>query len=297
MELRNLRAFKVVSEKLNITKAAELLGYSQPTITYQIKSLEKKIGQNLIYRSGNKLVLTPAGEKLKTHVNKLFEVIENMEKDLKELDNQHQSITIAAPEFYCSYFLTHVISEHFKKHSNTALKIESCKNKEIVEKVLKKEVDIGVVFEFQDKIAGIKNLLLEPEDFLLVTTKEIYLENNKNFSIILEKYPFISYTEDYNFKLKQFQDRCLKSINYSPKFIIELGSEEAIKRAILNQTGVALLTKLLIKPEILSEKLIVIHRFENKISTSLVLLNEKYKQEKIKAFTNKMKEVWKGLFD
>lgn len=42
MELRNLKAFKVVSEKLNITKAAELLGYSQPTITYQIKSLEKK---------------------------------------------------------------------------------------------------------------------------------------------------------------------------------------------------------------------------------------------------------------
>ena len=43
MELRHLKTFKVVAEELNLSKAANKLGYTQPTITLQIQSLEKEL--------------------------------------------------------------------------------------------------------------------------------------------------------------------------------------------------------------------------------------------------------------
>lgn len=43
MELRNLKTFQVVAQQLNMTKAAKILGYTQPTITLQIQVLEENL--------------------------------------------------------------------------------------------------------------------------------------------------------------------------------------------------------------------------------------------------------------
>ena len=54
MDLRNLKTFHVVSTYLNFTKAAQILNYSQPTISQQIKALEEELGHILINRMGKK---------------------------------------------------------------------------------------------------------------------------------------------------------------------------------------------------------------------------------------------------
>ena len=72
MELRNLKTFQVVAEELNLTKAAQKLGYTQPTLTLQIQSLEKELQHTLLTRIGKKTFLTSVGKKLKVRVDQLF---------------------------------------------------------------------------------------------------------------------------------------------------------------------------------------------------------------------------------
>ena len=64
MELRNIKSFIKVAEFENFSKAAEVLGYAQSTITLQIQQLEQELGVNLFDRIGKNVYLTDFGRSL-----------------------------------------------------------------------------------------------------------------------------------------------------------------------------------------------------------------------------------------
>ena len=78
MEIRYLQSFLQVAKDGNFTKAADRLGYSQGTVTVQIKQLEKEIGAPLFQRIGNKSILTSAGEKLIEYANQMLLINDNI---------------------------------------------------------------------------------------------------------------------------------------------------------------------------------------------------------------------------
>ena len=71
MDLRNLNTFIQTAELSSFTRAAEKLGYSQPTISFQIKQLEQELGVQLFERIGHTVSLTQKGrEILKKEITK-----------------------------------------------------------------------------------------------------------------------------------------------------------------------------------------------------------------------------------
>src|SRR4051794_17219620 len=123
MELRNLKTFKVVAEEMNLTKAAKRLGYTQPTLTLQIQSLERELNHTLLTRIGKKTLLTTAGKKLKVHVDQLFSLIDEMEKDMEELHGPAGVLTIAASEYYCTQHLSPIIKTYMDKYPNVRVSL------------------------------------------------------------------------------------------------------------------------------------------------------------------------------
>ncbi|HEY1496777.1 MAG TPA: LysR family transcriptional regulator, partial [Candidatus Solibacter sp.] len=67
MEPIRLRVFRIVAEELSFTRAAERLFLTQPAVTMQIKNLEEELGLRLFDRTGQRIVLTPAGQILKDY--------------------------------------------------------------------------------------------------------------------------------------------------------------------------------------------------------------------------------------
>lgn len=74
MELRNIKSFIKVAEFENFSKAAEVLGYAQSTITLQIQQLEQELGVNLFDRIGKRVLLSEKGRCLSFLANDMVQL-------------------------------------------------------------------------------------------------------------------------------------------------------------------------------------------------------------------------------
>ena len=82
MELLQMRYFLAVAREQNISRAAELLFITQPSLTRQIQNMEKEVGRPLFVRGGRKLRLTEAGALLQKRAEEILSLYEKTESEL-----------------------------------------------------------------------------------------------------------------------------------------------------------------------------------------------------------------------
>lgn len=288
MDFRKLKTFQVVADCLNLTKAADLLGYTQPTITVHLQSLESDLGVVLFHRVGKKTYLTPAGKVVKQYVDQTFSVLSDMERELKKMENPHGLLTIAAPEFYCTYYLSMIIHSYISQNPQVKLQLFSCDSNEAMKKVAASEADLAIIAG-PCHSSAMEALLLGKEDLILVTTREMYEKHGTRN--LLEKHPFITYKSGSN--LQKLVNECLDEYGINPATYVECVSDETIKRTVLNHTGTALLGSALIESELKAGTLVELHRFSEKIETSMVVLKQRMDENNIKSFAENVKGIWK----
>ncbi|CAG5090860.1 Putative HTH-type transcriptional regulator [Thermobacillus xylanilyticus] len=285
MELRTLKTFQVVATHLNQTKAAEILGYTQPTITMQMRNLEQEIGHPLFHRVGKKTYLTPAGKVLKQHVDRLMACVEEMNQALSRLHEPHGTLAIAAPEYYWTHHLTTLIHTFVQLHPQVKLKLVSCNSGDVMRMIASREADVGIVAGKQrnDDLAFVA---LDEEELLLVMRKDLHPD--RDLSAILQKHPLL-YKESYH--LDGLFDRCMEEIP-KPMTVIESGSEEAMRQAVLKGTGVGIISGDLIEEEIRKGELIPLHRFAQTLDTYLITRKDRSDELTIQAFVELVTEGW-----
>lgn len=290
MELRNLKTLQVVAEHLNLTKAAEQLGYSQPTITMQIKALEREIGHPLLNRVGRRTFLTPAGKVVKQYADQLFGVLQQMEEALYLLDNPFGTLVVAAPEFYCTEYMPQIIKMYVKMHPQVNLQVISCNSQETLRRIHDHQADVGIIAGTNDN-PEIHSTVVDLEEFVLVATPAIV--EGRTIADVLAEFPFLSYQEGCN--LSDFISQCLAEIGYEPTSVIKCTSEETIKRAVQNDTGVAFLSAALVDRELRAGTLVQLHRFAKRAETSIVCLERRKDEAAIQTFGELVMDVWKSV--
>jgi DNA-binding transcriptional LysR family regulator len=84
MDTRQLRAFCEVVERRSFSQAAERLGVTQPAVSLQVRSLEKRLGVQLVDRSGRRVEPTEAGRRLYRSAQRLLQIEEEIRDDLAD---------------------------------------------------------------------------------------------------------------------------------------------------------------------------------------------------------------------
>ena len=105
MKLTQLEYFCVAARYHNITKAANELFVTQPSVSNAIKSLEEEFGVNLFYRHNNKLTLTPEGEKFYKSAEELLAHADAVTSEFYELRKQATPIRIGIPPMLGTIYL------------------------------------------------------------------------------------------------------------------------------------------------------------------------------------------------
>jgi len=97
MTLMQMRYFAAVCQDENVTKAAETLHVSQPSVSNAIRSLESELGVPLFHRIKRRLILTQEGEIFRREVLSLLQAADRLEQKMRELGENRKLVRIGVP--------------------------------------------------------------------------------------------------------------------------------------------------------------------------------------------------------
>lgn len=144
MDLRQLEASTYVVETGSFSRAAELLHVSQPTISAHVTALEQEVGLTLIARTTKEVCPTEAGRILFEYAGQMLalrrQATERLRRFATELSG---TVTVAASNIPCQYFLPRLLSAFQKRHPD--VKFDLCKTDSAgaMEQVARREAEIG----------------------------------------------------------------------------------------------------------------------------------------------------------
>jgi DNA-binding transcriptional LysR family regulator len=147
MDTRQLAAFCAVVERRSFSQAAEQLGVTQPAVSLQIRSLEKRLGLQLLDRSGRRVEPTEAGNRLYRSAQRLLAMEEQL---LSELGDEAEGALVGRLEIGASTgpggtVLPVVLGEFQRLHPEVHVALAVSDTQHVVEQVARREVELGVV--------------------------------------------------------------------------------------------------------------------------------------------------------
>ncbi|MCL3994639.1 transcriptional regulator CynR [Streptomyces lavenduligriseus] len=170
LELRHLRYLLAVAENGTFTRAAEELHISQPTLSQQIKQLERLLGAQLLDRTGRGVRLTDAGEAYAHHARRALRDLAAAERavhDVRDLTRGH--LRLAVTPTFTAYLTGPLAAELHSRHPGVTLTLREMTQDRIEAGLLADEIDLGIAFT-GTHLPGITATELFTEALTLVTS-------------------------------------------------------------------------------------------------------------------------------
>lgn len=151
MEIKNLRYFLAVAREENMSKAAEQLHVSQPTLSKTLKALEEELGKKLFIRHSFSISLTDEGMLLRDRAQDLVAMSDKIEQEFSSLDDiTGGNIYFGLAESYQIRYLAREIYKLKEKYPNFTYHITSGDTEQVTEKLDKGILDFAVLCETPD---------------------------------------------------------------------------------------------------------------------------------------------------
>lgn len=188
------RIFYYVAKYGSFTKAAEIIGNSQPNITRAMNNLESQIGLKLFIRNKRGIVLTPEGEQLFEHIKVAFFHIYQAEEEMKNQSSMASgSVVIGVSEIALHEVLLPVLSGFNKKYPDIKIQITNQSTPITLEALRLSQVQFALVTTPFDIKKPMKSIPIKEFDELLMASENFReLKKGKQSLIELVKYPWIS---------------------------------------------------------------------------------------------------------
>jgi len=239
-----LKVFYTVAKRLNFTKAASELFITQPAVTNHIHELEEEYKVNLFNRSGNKISLTAAGEVLLKHAEKIFSVYRDLDFELNAITHRGTgTLRLGASTTVSQYIIPPMLADFRKKFRDVAITLQNDNTEQIENRLLRKEIDLGVI-EGRSKKPEIKYIeFLKDEIVLVARNAHPYVKRDELRLSDLTKIPIV---------LREPGSGTLEVIEHALKphkiklahlqVEMHLGSTEGIKSYLMHSECVAFLS-------------------------------------------------------
>ena len=151
MEIRVLRYFLETAREGNMTRAAERLFISQPTMSKQLKELENELGAKLFIRSNYSIRLTEAGLLLRDRAEDILSLVDKTEAEFKSLEETNSGdIFVGAPESEAMSLFAEAVHTLQKNYPRIRCNIYSGNLSDVCERLDKGLLDFAIVMSYVD---------------------------------------------------------------------------------------------------------------------------------------------------
>lgn len=244
--LQQLRGFCKVIETGGVSKAADELRLTQPTVSLQVQALERELDVRLFERRGPKIEATFEGRMLYELARPLVSSFDTLKEDFRARRDNIETgrVEIAAGESTIQYVLPPTVDEFVRAHPGVSLSLNNVTGREGLEMLRQREVDfcVGPILDTPadiefDPIVSFDPVLIAPLGHPLASVKRVTLGH-------ISKYPLI--LPPRNLSTWRQVEVVFQKENLPYQVCLEVGGWEVIKRFVELGLGISIVMSICI---------------------------------------------------
>jgi DNA-binding transcriptional LysR family regulator len=248
MLLAQIEAFLTVAERRSVSEAAGVLYVTQPALTTRIKNLERELGVQLFVRTPRGMRLTAEGRAFRSHAQRAVQALAEGRQLLRELgEGRVGELLVGAAPAISTYVLPLVLRRFQGAFPNVHLIVRTGHSEEILEMVLREQVQVGLVRELPHPATSARPLY-EDEIVLVVHPAHRFAAERSIAVAELadERLILFDRTSSYFVLTSAF----FREAGVVPRGVMELDNVDATKKMVEQDLGIAFLPYTAIRGEL-----------------------------------------------
>jgi len=245
--LKQLRAFCYTAQLGSISRAAEKLFLSQPSVSLQIQALERELATELLERRGPNIRLTPEGKILYEIARPMVQGIDTLPETFAAHCGNLESgeLNIAAGESTILYILPKIVKKFAETYPGITLKLHNVTGRDGMEMLRADEVDfaVGSMLEIPDDITYHPIFVYKP---MLITAPDHPLAKKKQDITLEEIAPYGLILPPRHLSTWRIVDLVFQQHNLNYRVALEAGGWEVIKKYVELGLGISIVTSICI---------------------------------------------------
>jgi DNA-binding transcriptional LysR family regulator len=252
VQLPHLATFSKAAELSSFTGAAKALGLSQAAVSQRVGALEKTLGKPLFKRQGGRVLLTQAGQQLHDYAQRILDLHREARREVAG----HEApvggdLLLASSSIPGEHLLPALLSVFGQQHPQIRVRATISDSMGVMAQVERGEVSLGLVGRKADKshlecryLASDRMVLVVPPDHGLSKWNKVSVKQLRRYPLVLR---------EVGSGLRHCFEKSLEKVGLSLtdlRVALELGSNEAIKEAVLRGIGIAILSTYAVQKEL-----------------------------------------------
>lgn len=295
MDLRSLQTFIQVAELNSFTRAGEKLNYSQPTVSLQIKQLEKELGVQLFDRIGHTVSLTDEGREVLTYAQQICHMSEEMAHGAAGQSEPSGVIRLAMADSLCTPLMIKGFATFRSLYPKVSLHVKTAGTDEMFRLLEHNEVDI--VCTLDSHIYNTTYIIFNEErigvHFICGADNPLAAKKELEINDLLE-YPF--FLTEKGMSYRRLLDEKLARNNEEIQPVLEIGSADLICSLVSENMAVSFLPDYVTEAAVKAGKVVRLEVKDFKVEVWKQFLHhrDKWVSSQMQALLNHLSQIILG---
>lgn len=244
MQFQQLHYFVAVAEARHFTRAAEKVHVSQPSLSQQIRALEKELGAELFSRARGNITLTDAGEALLPLARRILADADTARIEVQELARLRRGrIRLGATPSVCTGLLPQVLRAFHDRHPGIQLLVEESGSHDLVRALARGALDLAlVVLPLPGPAPALTTVEVLREDLVVVSSPRARALGATVRIADLAGERLVMFRHGYD--LRELTVAACRAEGFEPEFAVEGGEMDAVLGFVRAGLGVAVVPRM-----------------------------------------------------
>ncbi|MFJ4774477.1 LysR family transcriptional regulator [Streptomyces uncialis] len=246
MQLQQLHYFVTVAETRHFTRAAELAHVAQPSLSQQIRALERELGADLFQRARGNITLTDAGEALLPLARRILADADTARQEVQELAQLRRGrVRLGATPSLCTGLLPDVLRAFHDHYPGIRLHIEESGSHDLVRELARGALDLAlVVLPLPSPSPALTTVEVLREDLVVVSSPDGPAPGRGGTVSVAELAgePLVMFRHGYD--LRELTVAACRAEGFEPDFAVEGGELDAVLGFVRAGLGIAVVPRM-----------------------------------------------------
>lgn len=292
MDLRNLNTFIQTAELNSFTRAAEKLGYSQPTVSFQIKQLEQELGVQLFERIGHTVSLTQKGREVLSYAQRIVQLTNEMSNSGKTEELPEDTLYIGMAESLCQMLIIDEFASFRTQYPQLSLSVTTASTEDLLRLLDHNEVDLICTLDHHlyDVNYHIVSEEKIPAHFICSVNHPLAKKESIDVCELLDQ-PFMLTEKGMSYRRLMDEQLAKLSLEITP--VLQCSNPSQIAQLVEKGQGLSFLPDYVTKPFVEKGTIcyLDVHEFNINVWKQIVVHRDKWISASLKAVLNHLSKI------